>query len=134
MLIIVVGMTACCSFVRTVPKVKEHELPEACDGLIPMIKKKWKKNREQEYYQYDKGFLDTLQNKYADCLLKLPAEKVIKLFGKPLEGHSDSFLIYYVKPGCIGFPQDCERLVFRIKDNVVKEFYVGKYEFIEQKE
>lgn len=141
-LTLLVGMTACTSFVRTVPEIKESELPVSCNGLVPLIKKKWKKNREQDYYLYDKEFLNKLQNEYRECILKLSLEKVKKLFGNtPVKLFGDPsgtwgkepYLFYFLKPGCFGYPQDCELLIFRIKDGTVKEVYVKKHEFIEEK-
>ena len=138
--IFLIGMAAC-SFVRTVPMIKEDELPESCEGLVPLIKKKWKKKKEQDYYRYDQEFLDKLQNEYKDCVLALSLEETIKLFGNtPVklfgapysEWGKEPYLFYFLKPGCIGYPQDCELLVFRIKNGLVKEVYIQKHEFIEE--
>jgi hypothetical protein len=140
--IILISMTACSPFVRTVPRIKKEDLPESCEGLIPLVKKKWKKNRKQDYYLYDKEFLKKLQNDYRECILQLSLEELkklfgntpVKLFGDPSgEWGTEPYLFYLLNPGCIGYPQDCELLIFRIKNGVVKEVYVRKHEYIEGK-
>jgi len=139
--ILLICITAC-SFVRTVPKIKESELPESCEGLVPLIKKKWKKNRAQDYYRYDEEFLNKVQNEYKGCILKLSVDEVIKLFGNtPIKLLGDNFrvwgkhfLLYYLNPGCIGYPQDCKVLNFQLKDGMIVRIYVSDYVFIEEKD
>ncbi len=128
LLISLVNITSCSSFKQVLPEINEHDLSPNCEGLISLIKKNWKKHKELEYHEYNQELLGKLQNDYRDCILTLKSEQVIQIFGMPPKDWGDSHIAYYLKEGCIGFPDDCEILIFAIKNNQVKSVYVKIHE------
>ena len=130
------GLSSCS---RSGPAIKQGDLPESCAGLVQLIKKNWKKNKESDYYNYDEVFLNKIQKEYRSCIVGLTIEEVIQLFGDtPVKLFDSSFpiwgkdfLLYYLDPGCSGYPENCRVLSFDFKDGAVKDFYVHYFEFVE---
>ena len=131
LLIIVFSATVgCSSFKQVVPQLKEKDLSEKCEGLIPLVKKNWKKHKTLDYHQYNESFFKKLQTEYRDCILTLTPQEVVKIFGEQPADWGDSHIFYYIREGCIGFPENCELLLFAIHNGKVRTVYINKHEGI----
>lgn len=128
MVILWVTITSCSTFKSAKPNINEEELASSCQGLTKLIEENWKKHKDSNYFEYNQTLLTKLQNNYRECILTLKAEQVKRIFGQPRQDLGDSHISYNLREGCIGFPQNCELLIFAIKNDRVKSIYVKIHE------
>lgn len=143
-------LLACCwlygcgSYKRVKPKIKERDLPSACEGISQVIKENWKKHRKQDYYYKDREFLYSFVVEYKECFVGMPVEQAIKLLGNTpvdiwensLRGWHENYKVlkwgidyylYYLDDGCFKTPPSCEILQFKIDNGIITNVILSSY-------
>ncbi len=91
---------ACSPYKSVTPTLNQDGLPPECDGLVALVKEHWKQHKKLNYFEYNEGFLTSIQMEYHGCMLhKFTEADIVKLLGKPTKRVAQGIL-YEVGEKC----------------------------------